>query len=158
MIIAVSGTPGTGKTTISKWISKKYKMNYIDVNKVIEEEKLFCSYDKKRDSKVIDIKILNKRLVDIIKGEKECVIDSHLSHFLPKEYVDLCIVCKCELKELKKRLEKRVYSKDKIKENLDSEIFDICFVETKETGHKVYSIDTSKPWEKRVISIIKNVI
>jgi broad-specificity NMP kinase len=46
------------------------------------------------------------------------------------------------LKKLKKRLEKRNYSKSKIRENLDAEIFDVCLVEAKEKGHKIKVIET----------------
>ena len=88
---------------------------------------------------------MNKILIEIIeKSKKDLVIDSHLSHYLPKKYVDLCVVTKCDLKVLKKRLEKRKYSKEKIRENLDVEIFDICLNEAKEKGHKVKVVDTSK--------------
>jgi adenylate kinase len=101
---------------------------------LIEDEKLSEGYDKKLKSKIVDVKKLNKKLVEIIKKEKNLVIDSHLSHYLDKKYVDLCVVVKCGLEKLKKRLEKRKYSKKKIRDNLDSEIFDVCFVEALERG------------------------
>ena len=72
------------------------------------------------------------------------MIDSHLSHFLPSKYVDKCYVTKCNLKELEKRLKKRKYSKKKIRENLDAEIFDVCFEEAKENKHDIEIIDTTK--------------
>jgi adenylate kinase len=62
---------------------------------------------------------------------------------LPKKYVDLCIVTKCGLKTLEKRLKKRGYKKQKIRENLDCEIFDICLNEAKEKGHNIKIIDTT---------------
>ncbi len=55
-VMIVTGTPGTGKTTIAKRMAKKYKAEYIDVNVVIKEHKLRESYDKKRKSYVVDIK------------------------------------------------------------------------------------------------------
>ena len=72
------------------------------------------------------------------------IIDSHLSHHLPKKYVDLAIITKTELKILEKRLKKRRYNKDKIRENLDCEIFDICLNEAKEAKHKILVVDTTK--------------
>lgn len=152
-IIIVSGTPGTGKTTIAKKLAKKNKYEYIDVNKIIDEYnkkyKIIFGYDKKRDSKIIDVEELNKALINVIKKKKKekikgIIIDSHLSHYLPTKYVDLCIITKCNLNELKKRLEKRGYSKKKVRENLDAEIFDICRNEAIEMGHKLKIIDTSK--------------
>lgn len=137
-IIIVTGSVSAGKTTIAKKLAKKYKAKYIDVNKLIKENKLYDSYDKKDKSYIVDIKKLNKFLISLIKKSKESlIIDSHLSHYLPKKYVDLCVVVKCELKKLKKRLAKRVYGKEKIKENLEVEIFDVCLTEAQERGHKI---------------------
>jgi len=145
MIVCVTGTPATGKTVVAKKIAKQIKANYIDINKIISKHKLIDGYDKKRKSKIIDIKKLNKVLIDLIKKSKNnLVIDSHLSHYLNKKYVDLCIVTKCDLKVLQERLKKRGYSKDKIRENLDAEIFDICLNEAKEKGHNILVVDTTK--------------
>lgn len=158
-VIIVSGTPGTGKTTIAKNLAKEKNYEYIDVNKIIEiynnKYKIISGYDKKRNTKIIDTDNLNKALIEIIKEKKKdkktkgIVIDSHLSHYLPKKYVDLCIITKCELKKLKKRLEKRGYSKHKIRENLDAEIFDVCRMEALELGHNVRVIDTTNKKSKK---------
>ncbi|MBW2981137.1 AAA family ATPase [Candidatus Woesearchaeota archaeon] len=144
--IIVTGTPGTGKTTLAKKLNKKLGYDYIDVKEIIKEDKLKEGYDRKKKCYIVDIKKLNKVLVETIKkAAKSIIIDSHLSHYLPKKYVDLCIVTKCNLKELKKRLEKnKKYSKSKVRENLDCEIFDVCLNEAKEAGHKVIVIDTTK--------------
>ena len=145
-VMIVTGTPGTGKTTIAKRMAKKYKAEYIDVNVVIKEHKLRESYDKKRKSYVVDIKKLNKVLVKLIvnarKSKKSLVIDSHLSHYLPAKHVDVCYVTKTSLKKLKKRLQKRGYGKHKIEENMQCEIFDVCLMEAKEAGHNVKVITT----------------
>lgn len=129
---------------MAKKIAKKLNYDYIDVNKLIKKNKLFESFDKKRDCYVINTKKLNSFLKDLIKkSKKSLVIDSHLSHYLPKEYVNLCIVTKCDIKVLKKRLQKRKYSKEKIKENIQAEIFDVCLNEAKEKKHKILIIDTT---------------
>ncbi len=147
MITIITGTPCTGKTTIAKRLARQKNAEYIDVTKLIKEKKLASGYDKKRKCYIVDIKRLNTALIKIInearKAKESLVIDSHLSHYLPPKYVDLCIVTKCDIKELKKRLEKRNYSKAKVRENLDAEIFDICLVEAKECGHKVKVVDTT---------------
>ena len=144
-VIIITGTPGTGKTYLAKKLSKKFKFQYIDVNELINKNKLAEGYDKKRKCKIIDIKKLNKFLIDLIKKSKNnLIIDSHLSHYLPNRYVDLCIVTKSNFKTLKKRLKNKKYSKEKINENLECEIFDICFNEALERKHKILVIDTSK--------------
>ncbi len=137
-VICVSGSVGVGKSTYSKKLSKKLKYSYVDLNSFIEENKLKDNYDKKMKTWDVDIKKLNKKLIEFIKNSgDDLVIDGHLSHYLPKKYVSKVIIVKCGLKELRRRLEKRKYKEDKIRENLDCEIFDVCFEEAMELKHKV---------------------
>ena len=141
LIICVTGTPGCGKTTYAKKISKKKNLRYVPVHDILKKEKIYEHYDRKYHSYVVDVGKLNKILIGLVKAARELgeglVIDSHLSHYLPKRYVDECVVLKCDLKRLKRRLKGRRYSDRKIRENLDAEILDVCLVEAKEKGHKV---------------------
>jgi len=151
-VLIITGSVGTGKSTLAKKITDKSKFKHINLNNVIKSMNLFESYDKKRNCVLVDVKKLNKFLIKLIKSSKEnLIIDSHLSHYLPSKYVDLCIVTKCNLKILEKRLKKRKYSKDKIRENLDCEIFDVCLNEAKENKHKILVVDTTKDLNLRKI-------
>ncbi len=158
-IIIVTGVPGTGKTTLSKLLAKELNFYYLDVNKLISRYKLSEGYDRKRRTMIIDAYKLNKRLINEIKLIKESnknnksgkfkeikgmIIDSHLSHYLPRKYADFCIVTKCDIKELNKRLKKKKFHKSKIKENIEAEIFDVCFNEAKERKHKIIAVNTTK--------------
>jgi len=156
-VIIVTGTPGTGKTTVAKKLAKPLGCRYVDVNQVIAHHKLSEGYDRKRKCKIIDTKKLNLTLIKLIKASKEgLVIDSHLSHFLPNKYVDTCIVTRCKLKTLKRRLTRRGYDKDKIKENLESEIFEVCLIEAKENKHKIIELNTDKKIDyKKLIKKLK---
>ena len=147
-VIIVTGTPGTGKTALSKKLSKKLAFRYLDVGSIIKKYNFSEGYDEKRKTHIVDTKKLNRELVREImnckKTEKGVIIDSHLSHYLPKKYVDLCIVTKCNLRVLEKRLRKKKYFKAKIRENMDVEIFDICLNEAKDNKHKIFIVDTTK--------------
>lgn len=143
--VIVTGTSGTGKTLIAKRLSKLFKLIYVDVNDLIKKNKLFDEYDKKFKTRLVDVKKLNKFLIYLIKTSKEIlIIDSHLSHYLPKKYVKLCIVTKCDLKILRKRLKKRKYNQKKIDENMEAEILRTCYMEALENKHKITEIDTSE--------------
>ena len=145
-ITIVTGTPGTGKTTTAKKIAEKKRAVYIDVNDVINHNKLKEGYDKKRKAAIIDIKKLSKVLIQIIKEARKkgisLIIDSHLAHYVSHKHVDICVVTKTSLKKLKQRMKKRGYHKAKIEENLECEIFDVCLTEAQEAGHKVKIITT----------------
>jgi adenylate kinase len=156
MIICVTGTPGTGKTTLAKSIAKKRLGEYISGNDIIEKYLLSEGYDQKRDCNIIDPdKFTKKALIECKNEKKKYILDSHLSHNLPKRKVALCIVCKCELKKLKKRLEKREYSQNKIRENIDSEIFDICLNEAVEKGHQIAIYDGKN--KDKIIKKVKQI-
>jgi len=155
-VIVISGSPGTGKTTLAKLISNELGFEYVDVNKIIDKYNLGETFDKKRECKIIDVQKLNKELVKLITRSKQSlVVDSHLAHHISKEFVDLVIITKCCLKILKKRLEERKYSKLKVRENLDSEIFDVCLTEAKELEHLVLEVDVSK--EKNKKKLVKKI-
>ncbi|MBI2652299.1 AAA family ATPase [Candidatus Woesearchaeota archaeon] len=204
-LICVTGVPGTGKTTLSKKLAKKLNFYYIDVNKVISKYNLSEGYDRKRKTRIIDVKKLNKVLIkeiqkirsnnpaffekrngkdklmempllskarstktlNLLKSLKKyplnkksnkkikkiegIIIDSHLSHYLPRKYVDFCIVAKCNIQELNRRLKKKKFHQNKIKENLQAEIFDICYNEAIERNHKVIVFDTTKGFNISVL-------
>jgi adenylate kinase len=144
-IIIVSGTPGTGKTFYSKRIAKEKKYLYFDLNEFIKSNKLYEKFDKKDKTFEVDIKKMNTSIINFINafhkyGSKKfggIVIDSHLSHYIPKKYVDECIIVKCPIEILNKRLKKRGYDKKKIQDNLQAEIFDVCYEEAKRVGHNI---------------------
>ena len=61
MLIALTGTPGMGKTSISKILrSKGYKT--VGLNSIAESKKFFIGYDNLRESKILDIDSLNTYL------------------------------------------------------------------------------------------------
>ncbi len=141
MRLIITGNPGTGKTYLAKKLAKLLNLKYIDVKSIIEKKKIYDSYDKKMRCYVVPIPKLKSALKPILKQDN-IIIDSHLSHYLDPKDIDLCIVKRCpDLKKLKRRLEKRKYSKAKVRENLDCEIFDICLNEAKENKHNIIAVD-----------------
>jgi len=163
-IILISGTPGTGKTKLAKILAKRLKGEHIEVNKALKERKMYDSYDKSKKTFIIPEKALIWFLEMMIseKGErikgKYLILDSHMSHFFRTKKIKVCIITTCELKTLKKRLKKRGYNKAKIRENLDSEIFEVCKTEALEAGHKVLEVDTTKGiLTRKIAEILKAV-
>ena len=151
MIICVSGTPGTGKTTLSRRLARELGLSYLDGNEIISKYNLSEGFDKKKGCKIVDTKrFAMSAIKECEKLKKGAIIDSHLSHNLPPSKISLCIICKADLKVLKKRLEKRGYSKAKVRENLDAEIFDVCLTEATEKGHDVIILKDYKPLLRKI--------
>ncbi|MGM5484653.1 MAG: adenylate kinase family protein [Nanobdellota archaeon] len=147
--VLVTGTPGTGKSTLAKKLSLSFKKKLINLTDFARKHDLFERYDRERDTYEVDTEKLAKILKEeIAKSEDTILIEGHLAHYLPEEMSPACIVCRTELKQLKERLTKRGYSQEKVRENLDSEIFETILTEARENGHKIIEIDTTgKPEE-----------
>ena len=146
-VIAISGTPGTGKSTLTKYLEKKLGFKRLDLHRYYKQ--ISSGYNKSKQCYDIDLKKLEK-LVKEKSKDNNLIVDSHISHLLKK--VDLCIVLTCSnLKKLEKRLQDRKYSQKKIRENLDAEIFQICLNKAKERKHKIIVVDTGKRFSKEEI-------
>jgi adenylate kinase len=143
MVIIVTGTPGTGKTTYAKALAQQLGYRYLDLHEFIVAKGLAEEKDVERDSLIIDEQALVEALLPTVVARPETVVDGHLSYCVPPEHVTKCVVTKCELKELKTRLEARGYSEAKVRENLDAEIFDVCLHDSAEHGHKPEVVWTS---------------
>jgi adenylate kinase len=158
MKLIITGTPGTGKTTLALALSKSLNFEYLDINTIIDNYNLKQSYDNTRNSFIIDEVKLSNILNKILMKKSNIIIDSHLSHFISKDIIDFCIVTKCSLKMLKKRLITRGYSTKKVRENMDAEIFDICLIESFEAKHNVIVLDTTTQSMNELVAIVKNAI
>lgn len=148
MKIAITGVPGCGKTKIARLLTKRINYNLIDLNKLIKKKKLYEKYDKKLKTFIVDIKKMKK-----LKFDNDVVIESHLSHFLKN--IDLVIVLRCNPKELKKRLRKKKWDKEKIRENFEAELIDLISIEARKYHKNVYDVDSTKSPEKTVKEIRK---
>ena len=136
--IAVTGTPGTGKTSvcsISNWQS-------LSVKELAEMNGCLDPIDHLDDAAPVDVEKLSSILKDSWSRTKEDVlIDGHLSHHLP---VDAIIILRCHPETLGTRLGKRNYSEEKIRQNTESELLGIIASESFEiTGIPCLEIDSS---------------
>ncbi|MEA2055179.1 MAG: adenylate kinase family protein [Candidatus Thermoplasmatota archaeon] len=137
MKIAITGTPGTGKTSVASVLAR---MGYTveDTNNLAEN--FFVGYDEERECKIVDTDAMNDAFKKV-KEEGILFVEGHLSHLLN---IDFVIVLRCNPYELEKRLEKKKWKRSKIIENLEGEAMDIIFSQACELHDKrVMEIDTT---------------
>ncbi len=160
MIIILTGTPGVGKSTISKILAEKLNAKIIDLKEVAGKHKIILEYDEKTMSMVIDESKISKAIKAEIEKNQDYIIPSHLSHFISPRIVDFCFVLRCDPIVLERRLEKRGYSKQKVAENVMCEFLDACLIESIEMGHKkhLHEIDTSNKKPKEVVDEILDIV
>ncbi len=124
MIIAITGTPGTGKTKVSSGLAKilraklKTKFKVLHLNDIVLKNKLWSSIDEKRKSKNVDMAKLRKFISLEIKKHPDIIIESHLAHHFK---ADVVFVLRTKITELRRRMEKRKWGEAKIEENLNVE-------------------------------------
>ena len=152
IVIALTGTPGVGKTSVARLLRKRGFL-VILLKRIIKREKLYSGYDKKRKCYIADMKKIRNFIKKIIKEnpEKNIIIDSHLSHFLP---VDVSIVLRCKIDFLKERMKKKQWNRRKIEENLEAEFLDNISMEAK---NKI-EIDTTKLASEQVADKIDKIL
>ena len=143
MVIVVTGTPGVGKTTYARKLGDELERPVLSVTDLCAQAGLSEEWDAANQCFLVDVEALEELLVERAQANSEVIIEGHLSHELPPRFVERCVVLKCSLPELKKRLEAREYSAAKVRENLDCEIFDVCFSEALERGHEPEVVWTS---------------
>ena len=168
MVIFISGTPCTGKTTVASSLNDYLSLNgfnskLIKVNDFSFENDLVLGEDPEKLYKVIDIDKLNQCLNEEIKSFKSSlkgngetsvlIVEGHLSHLC--EGADKMIVLRLNPSILKERLEERSYSPSKIQENLEAEALAVCSAEAYEIyGDNANEIDASD----KSIEEIRNLI
>ena len=144
MVTIITGTPGTGKSTLAAQLSEETGSTVVNITAILKQRKLDGEWDAKRNCFVVDVEKLTLILEDLAESDPEIIIDGHLSHYLSPKYVNQSFVTKCDLPELKKRLIARGYDENKVRENLDCEIFDVCHTEATEFGHDPEVVWTSE--------------
>ena len=134
MRVAVTGTPGTGKTTATDHLDTDFDV--VHLNDLIREEGLATGEDPDRGSLVADIDALRERLAD----REDVLIESHLAHHLDADRV---VVLRCHPEALRERLLDRGEDESKADENAEAEALDVILSEAVNAHglDSVYEID-----------------
>lgn len=157
--VIITGIPGTGKTVLAKRLARESGFRYVDVNQLIKKKKLYDGYDRKRKAFIVDENKLRQALFSYIKSSaQDLILDSHLSHYIDRKLVDSCIVTTCNLRTLEQRLKKRGYSRAKIDENIQAEVFEICAQEAREAGYTPVIVDTTTGINRIVLQKVLRIL
>ncbi|CAI5721480.1 unnamed protein product [Peronospora destructor] len=117
--ILVTGTPGTGKTSMCQQLA-------------VKERGLHSDRDEEFDCFVLDEDKVCDEMEDLM-AEGGKVVDFHTCEFFPERWFDLVVVLRVDNTTLFDRLLKRGYSDKKIAENVECEIMEVVLQEARES-------------------------
>jgi adenylate kinase len=149
--VAVTGTPGTGKTSATDLLDTD--LDVIHLNEVIEREGLTTGRDEERDSLVADLDAVAEWLGD----RDDVLVESHLAHHFDADRV---VVLRCHPETLEARLRERGESEASAEENAESEALDVVLSEAVDRHglDSVYEIETTDRSPDAVATEIERVV
>ena len=161
-VIVLSGVPGVGKSTIAEKLAKKLNADVVHLSKLVIDNKLYISYDKIRETYVIDEEKVSAKIKELINKcrKKYMVIEGHYGELVPKEYIDFFFVLRLNPLILYERLKERKWPERKIKENVAAEILAVPTANAISVlgENKVCEIDvTNKGIEEIVNEILDSI-
>jgi adenylate kinase len=136
--VVITGTPGTGKSTVADLLGKCLKLGVIHCDRAfIEKNNLYS--DEENGSLVVEIEKLER----LLRKEKDRVVESHILCDI-KLPADFCFVLRTSPEKLEKRLSSRKWDEGKIGENVEVEALDYCLIRAKDNYIKVVQVDTTE--------------
>ncbi|MFB6087910.1 MAG: adenylate kinase family protein [Haloarculaceae archaeon] len=151
MRVAVTGTPGTGKTTATERVETD--LDVLHLNDVIREEGLISGEDEARGSAIADLDAVEEYLA----GREDVLFESHLAHRFPADRV---VVLRCAPEKIERRLRERGESAESARENAESEALDVVLSEAvdRHGTDSVYEVDATDLSPDEVAAAIESVV
>jgi adenylate kinase len=136
MRVALTGTPGPGKTTVADRLETDLEV--VHLNEQIEVHGLTAGVDADRGSWIADLDAVREWSA----GRDDVLVESHLAHRID---VDRVVVLRCRPDELERRLRERGEPAAKAAENAEAEALDLVLAEAVDAHGEaaVYEIDTT---------------
>lgn len=138
-VIIITGTPGTGKSTVINSVSSCEGVGVLNISDLVKKKGLHDGYDAEFDTYLVNDRKTRKDLRKIIpemRARGPVVIECHSLGIFDEDdletMVDGVLVLTCSTESLYDRLQSRGYSKKKIEENLECEIMRVCADEAME--------------------------
>ncbi len=136
MLVAVTGTPGTGKTSACDVLSRRGYV-VVDLDDVARKGGFVVGRDEARQTDEVDADALRDSLQI---PAKVAFLRSHYAHRMD---ADLTVVLRCKPSVLRRRLQARGWPAAKVRENVEAEAIDVLTQEAVERPAPVFEVDTT---------------
>ena len=155
MKIAITGTPGVGKSTVAKLLVSALPLPLFDISRLVKERELYTGLDKRRNTYIVD----EEKLLDFLKNKENFIAEGLAAYIIPSDYL---VILRLNPDEVAKRLIKRNYTSEKVNENVEAERLGIIATDAMNLGRykHIIHMDTTgkKPEEiaKEILKLIEN--
>ena len=149
--VAVTGTPGTGKSTATERLAGEYDVIQLN-ERITGSDELWSERDADRDTLVADLDAVAAHL-----GDWSGLLDSHLAHRFD---VDRVVVLRCRPETVERRLRGRGESASSAAENAESEALDVILSEAVSIHGRenVYEVDATGLTPEAVATAVRAVV
>ena len=149
MMTGITGTPGTGKSTLGEELSRRGHpvMHLVDTLRPY-----ILEHDETRDTDIVD----EERWAEEFP-RFDGIVEGHLAHYLP---CDLIVILRCRPDVLEGRLRNRGYIDEKVRENVQAEALDVILQETVERFREdqIYEIDGTTLSTEKEADIVEQIL
>ncbi|MCD6414050.1 MAG: AAA family ATPase [Candidatus Diapherotrites archaeon] len=133
-VLVITGTPGTGKTTLADNLGELLDLSVVHTNDIVKKKKLFTGVED--GSLIVKLPALKRELKNF-KGIAEGLVLCEM------KLDGVALVLRTRPEVLEERLKARGYHEGKIRENVEAEALDYCAIKARQNYKRVFEVDTS---------------
>jgi len=162
-VIAISGTPGVGKSLVAKHLAEALGAEVIELSEVVLKERLYVGYDSETLSYVIDEPRVKEYIRTLAMKKGVVIVVGHYSEIVDDDILEKLFVIRLNPLELLERLRRRGWPPAKVLDNVEAELMGACTANAlaEHPRSKVCEIDASgrRPEDvsKEVIEVLQGV-
>lgn len=147
LVIALTGVPGTGKTTVAEHLADV--LTVVSANELADRVDAVAGYDQERRATIVDEEALRERSRGALP-EDDTLVEGALAHHCDPNVV---LVLRCHPDHLRDRLAGRGWTEAKVEENVMAETLDAILQEVH--VEDAWEIDTTDRTPTEIAQLIE---